>query len=69
MIDEELNKRMETQSAEFDAMDDLSKAWRTLTMVAIVDDDYPMVRHRYESCLQTFITKLRENGRFDRVDA
>jgi hypothetical protein len=57
--------RMQTQRAEFDAMDNLAKAWRSLSMTAVVDDDYPSVRHSYESALAAFEKAMKENGRFE----
>jgi hypothetical protein len=56
---------LETQRAEFDAMEELAKQHRRLTMTPIVDDDYPEVRHDWESALAVFINKMKENGRFE----
>ena len=56
-------KAMDAQSAEFDAMEKLAAAWRSLTMTAIVDDDYPRVRHQYEGALRAFLTACKANGR------
>lgn len=36
---------MKLQSMEFDAMSDLARDWNILASVAVVDDDYPKVRH------------------------
>lgn len=58
-----LDDRMALQSAEFDAMEKLADAWRSLTMTAIVDDDYPRVRHQYEGALTAFLTACKANGR------
>lgn len=55
------DRRMELQSREFNAMNELSKAWRTLQKVAIVDDDYPYYRSQYEVSLRTFLKAVREN--------
>jgi hypothetical protein len=48
-------KAFELQRKEFDAMGYLAQAWRALEMTAIVEDDYPLVRGRYESAVNTFI--------------
>lgn len=57
------SNKIEKQSAEFDAVSNLSKAWKNLALTAVVDDDYPEVRHRYESALSSLITALKENNR------
>lgn len=58
-----MNARMELQCAEFDAMDVLAKAYGSLQLTPIVDDDYPAVRHRYEGALRTFLSACKANGR------
>lgn len=58
-----LDERMKTQSDEFDAVDELAKQWRRIQMTPIVDDDYPEVRHDYESATRTLIEAYRNNGR------
>ena len=55
--------KMETQRLEFEAMAELAKQWRRIQMTPIVDDDYPEVRHGYESALNEFLRKCFENGR------
>lgn len=55
--------RMETQRAEFDAMAELAKQYRRLTMTPIVDNDYPEVRNDWETALTKFLEALRTNGR------
>lgn len=57
--------RLATQRAEFDAADKLAEQLRRLNMTAVVDDDYPEVRHDYESALAVFLERMRENGRFE----
>lgn len=52
---------IETQSAEFDAVADLAKAYRSLP--AVVDDDYPEMRHYYERAIQMLLVAMRQNGR------
>lgn len=59
----EQRKAMDAQSAEFDAMQKLAEAWRSLTLTAVVDDDYPRVRHHYESALGVFLKACKANGR------
>lgn len=54
---------METQAAEFDAMSKLAEQWRRITMTAVVDDDYPEVRHDYERAASAFVTARAVNGR------
>lgn len=56
---------MATQRAEFDAVDDLLTAYNRIQRTPIVDDDYPEVRHGYETALYTFIMALISNGRFN----
>ena len=55
--------RIIRQSAEFGALEALASAYKALTYTPVVDDDYPEVRHRYERCLQTFLSACRANGR------
>lgn len=57
---------IKTQNAEFDAVGRLGNAYRNLTMTPIVDDDYPEVRHRYESALRGLTDAMKANGRFPR---
>jgi hypothetical protein len=52
---------IETQSAEFDAVAELVKRYRALP--AVVDDDYPEMRHYYESAMRSLIDAIRANGR------
>lgn len=49
------------QNSEFDAVRDLTKQWRRLEMTPVVDDDYPEVRHDYDSALRTLLEKVRAN--------
>lgn len=49
------------QNAEFEALTQLAKEWRRLQMTPVVDDDYPEVRHGYESVLRTFVDALAAN--------
>lgn len=54
---------MDTQRAEFDAANDFASTFRELTQTAIVDDDYPEVRHRYECALRRLLDACKANGR------
>lgn len=54
---------MQTQRAEFDAADEFVKAMKAIQMTAVVDDDYPGVRHRYESTLNALLKACHANGR------
>jgi len=54
---------IDRQNAEFDALTKLTKQWETLQRVAVVEDDYPEYRHRYEGALRDFIVALKNNGR------
>jgi len=58
---QEIIKQMQTKKDEFDALIKLFKAYNNLP--AIVDDDYPKMRHYYESSLYNFITTLKNNKR------
>ena len=51
--------RLQLQKDEFDTLEALSKAFAQLP--AIVDDDYPEMRHYYESRLASFLTALCRN--------
>jgi len=60
-MEKHLAKKMKKQSTEFDAVVSLAAAYGRLP--AVVDDDYPEMRHHYESALQTLIKALKNNGR------
>ena len=47
------------QSEEFEAVAEASKAFNALP--AIVDDDYPEARHRYEGAINRLCKALRAN--------
>jgi len=53
--------RLEKQKKEFDTLVALYKAFNA--MPAVVDDDYPEMRFRYEHALRDFIYALEDNGR------
>lgn len=58
-----LSQRIAAQNVEFEAVQRLSKQYRRITLTAPVDNDYPEVRHGYESAIQQLIAALRLNGR------
>lgn len=58
---------IETQNKEFDAVAELAKRYEALTRVAIVDDYYPEVRHRYEAAMQDALDAIAKN-RKDQVE-
>lgn len=66
MTHEALMESIDRQNREFDALAELSKRWAALQRVAVVDDDYPEYRHRYEGALKDFIRALEDNGRLER---
>lgn len=51
------------QNAEFDAVSELSRQWRRIQLTPVVDDDYPEVRHGYESAVRAFLEACHKNGR------
>ena len=56
--------KFETQRDEFEAADSFSRRLRQLNSTPIVDEDYPEIRHLYESALENLIRKMTVNGRF-----
>lgn len=59
---------LETQGKEFEVAADYVRQFHRLTATPIVDDDYPEVRHDYESALAALIDAMKMNGRFDGVN-
>lgn len=55
--------RMVLQNAEFDALERLMATTNGLFQTAVVDDDYPEMRHRYEGALHDFLQACKANGR------
>lgn len=51
------------QGKEFNCVENLSRAYQQIQQTAIVDDDYPAVRHRYEAALHAFLRACKDNGR------
>jgi len=63
-MSDDILKRMELQSKEFAAANEFSKALKNHNQVAVIDDDYPEVRHRYEGALAELLKAMKDNGRF-----
>lgn len=59
----ELDARIENQNVEFHAVDALAKQWHRIQLTPVVDDDYPEVRHGYESAVRNLIEAFKRNGR------
>jgi NTP pyrophosphatase (non-canonical NTP hydrolase) len=55
---------MDSQKAEFDVLDELIKSYKNLP--AIVDDDYPAMRHKYEGAMYRFIEAIKNNRRLNK---
>ena len=56
--------RIDLQNKEFDAVEALAKSYTDgIQQTTVVDDDYPSVRHRYESALRTLLAACKANGR------
>lgn len=51
------------QNAEFDAVVELCKQYRRISVVAPVDDDYPEVRHDYDAALNDLLDAAKANNR------
>lgn len=58
-----MSDRMKLQTAEFDAVERLAEQYRRLCLTAIVDDDYPSVRHDYENAVRAALAAFAANGR------
>lgn len=54
---------MQKQRDEFDAVANLSKAYKAITYTPVVDDDYSEIRHTYDSALNALIRALKANNR------
>jgi hypothetical protein len=59
-----MSDKMQTQRAEFDAADKFAQRLKAHNMTPVVDDDYPQVRHEYESALAGLVDAMKANGRF-----
>lgn len=60
---EAMNKRLDLQNAEFDAVRELAMQMRRIEMTPVVDDDYPEVRYGYEGAVDGAMVAFRNNGR------
>ncbi len=58
-----MTDKMKLQTKEFEAVNRLATAYQQLCSCPVVDDDYPEMRHYYESALQNLIRALRDNNR------
>lgn len=59
-----MSDKRQTQRAEFEAADKFAQRLRAHNQTAVVDDDYPQVRHEYESALANLIDAMKANDRF-----
>ena len=55
--------KMTTQGDEFEAVDRLAQQWKRIQLTPVVDNDYPAVRHDYDSAVQAAIRAFKANGR------
>jgi len=62
---QDISQRLAAQAKEFDAATAFVRAMNGIHTVAVVDDDYPEVRHRYESALADLMAAMASNGRFE----
>lgn len=60
---DEFNARMDLQNSEFEAVHNLSAAYKSLSYTPIVDDDYDEVRYNYERALRSLVDALKANKR------
>lgn len=51
------------QNQEFEALTALARQWERLRLTPVVDDDYPQIRHEYESALRVFVGAYNTNRR------
>ncbi|MGC1550753.1 MAG: hypothetical protein WA777_19700 [Rhodanobacter sp.] len=57
---------MKLQRDEFEAANEFAQRLRVLNQTPIVEDDYPEVRHLYESALAQLLATMKANGRFEK---
>ena len=55
--------RVDRQNKEFAAVQNLAKQMRRIELTPPVDDDYPEVRHDYESAIREAMQAFKANGR------
>jgi hypothetical protein len=58
-----MDRKIEAQNKEFDAVNALSVQWRRIQMTPVVDNDYPAVRFDYERAVTNLIEAFRNNRR------
>lgn len=58
-----MTDKLDLQNIEFDRMTKLAEAWTILRKIAVVEDDYPQYRRKYEAAMRDFIDAIRANGR------
>lgn len=63
-MSDDTQQRMKLQSAEFAAAEEFAVQLKRHSQTTVVDDDYPSVRHDYESALAALIEAMKRNGRF-----
>ena len=56
-----MDDRIQSQTEEFEALNELIKSYKDLPH--IVDDEYPLMRGRYERKLKGFLEACKKNGR------
>lgn len=62
---EEFGRRMKRLDAELAAIEAAAEQVRRLRLTPPVDDDFPEVKHAYDSSVRTLVEALRDNGRFE----
>lgn len=60
-FEKDLDERMRLQKAEFDAVSELVKQYRRITLTAVVDNDYPSVRWDYDHALEEVLKAVMMN--------
>lgn len=63
LIEEGTRNHMLLQRAEFIAASQFAREVNAIGQTAVVDDDYPMVRDRYERSIRHFLRACLANGR------
>lgn len=58
-----INDTIKKQNHEYDALEKLQEAYTRIQQTAVVDDDFPRVKFRYEQALQIFLNSCKMNGR------
>lgn len=55
--------RIELQTDEFSAADELARQIKRIRQTAVVDDDWPWVKHDYDRAADAFARAALANGR------